>query len=267
MLPRFLRSRRTPGDGSGSGRTGDRQTPPTRYCVQCESAVDAFVPYRDGSVDLVSAVLKVIGSDVRNFACPLCWGFDRERHLIMYFDALDLWADLNGARVLHIAPEPDFGRRVRDLAQHYVAGDLEPTQREVERIDLTTTPFASESFNVIIANHVLEHIPRDDLALAEIARLLSPGGVAILQTPFSPRLTASLENATIVEPDIRAVLFGQEDHVRVFGLDLFDRIAACGLVVTITSHGEALQHIDPDRYGVNPDEPLIRAMKASTVEA
>lgn len=233
------------------------------YCVQCGGTPDAFAPYRDGHVDPISSVLEVVGSDVRNFACPMCWGFDRERHLLLYFDALGLWQEISGGRVLHIAPEPDFGRRLRNAAGEYVSGDLQPADPDIIRVDLTDTGFESETFDVVVANHVLEHIPRDDLALAEIERLLVPGGMAILQTPFSPRLATSLENPSITEPDIRAALFGQEDHVRVYGRDLVHRIAACGLDVVVSPHAEVLAHIDALRFGVNDKEPLIRGLKAS----
>lgn len=233
------------------------------YCVQCEGTPDAFTPYRDGIVDPVSSVLEVVGSDVRNFACPLCWGFDRERHLLLYFDALGLWDRVSGNRVLHIAPERDFGRRLRDAAGDYVAGDLNPDAPGVIHVDLTDTPFESDRFDVVVANHVLEHIPRDDLALAEIVRVLAPGGMAILQTPFSPRLATALENPSITEPDIRAALFGQEDHVRVYGLDLVQRISRCGLEVLVYSHVEVLPHIDASRFGVNAKEPLIVGAKSA----
>src|SRR6185295_7855698 len=105
---------------------------------------------------------------------PNCWGFDRDRHLILYFNALDLWSRIDGGRVLHVAPEPDFGRRLVEVAGTYVAADLAPTRSGVQQLDLTDVNYSDSCFDVVIANHVLEHIPRDDLALSEIVRILVP---------------------------------------------------------------------------------------------
>lgn len=232
-----------------------------RYCIQCDSELASFEPYRDGRQSPVMEALAVIGSDVVNFACPKCWGFDRERHLILYFNALDLWSRIKAGRVLHVAPEPDLGRRIREIADTYVAADLVPTRSGVHQLDLTRVNYPTECFDVVVANHVLEHIPRDDLALSEVMRVLAPGGMAILQTPFTWRLGTSLENPSIVEPDLRDLLFGQEDHVRVYGRDLFARMQLAGLEVILHEHSDILWNIDAERFGVNEREPLICAFR------
>ena len=236
--------------------------PSTRWCIQCGQEVAKFLPYRDGTRSPVTSGLEVIGSDVNNFSCPNCGGFDRERHLLLYFDALGLWHLVEGRRVLHIAPEANFGERVAARASTYIPGDLEPRDPRVMGVDLTSTPFEDGAFDFIIANHVLEHVLRDDLAMGEIERILAPGGAALLQTPFTPRLAASLENPSVTDPSLRMLLFGQEDHVRVYGTDLFDRLAGAGLKVSVTQHNEAMPDVDAARYGVNVLEPLILARKA-----
>ena len=118
-------------------------------------------------------------------------------------------------------------------------------------------PFADESFDFLLANHVLEHVDSPDKALTEIHRVLKRGGHAILQTPYSPRLHGTLQVAGIDTPEARLHAYGQEDHARLFGRDIFEFIAAFGLEPCIHGHDELLVDHDADTYGVNPLEPFF----------
>src|SRR5690606_34800846 len=104
--------------------------------------------------------------------------------------------------------------------------DLHPKSRELRSVDITCMPYPDASFDMIIANHVLEHVRNDRQALDEIVRVLRPGGVAILQTPYSAVLHSTWEDAGISTDNARLQAFGQEDHVRLFGKDIFQRIEA-----------------------------------------
>jgi hypothetical protein len=98
----------------------------------------------------------------------------------------------------------------------------------------------------------------DDLrALKEIGRVLVQGGVAILQTPYSRLLHRTWEDAGIVGDDVRLQAYGQEDHVRLYGRDIFERFAVRPLVPEIGRHDSLLPDVDSDRFGVNADEPLF----------
>jgi SAM-dependent methyltransferase len=229
------------------------------YCLVCKRNVPAFLPYRNGSRGL-SPILRdmgIVGSDLDRFRCPSCGSTDRERHLIAYLGVypVDLFRD---AKILHFAPE----QHVRDfVTQHqpceYVLADLFPTDPSIMRMDLTALPTETNYFDLVIANHVLEHVADDALALSEIHRTMRPGGHAILQTPFSPRLSTTLEIAAVRSPDARLQLYGQEDHVRLYGADIVAKFEASGLIACIRKHQDALAGMDPHRYGVNADEPLF----------
>jgi SAM-dependent methyltransferase len=232
----------------------------TNFCVYCDKSVGRWLPYRDGKRSLVSEKLGVIGSDVVNFFCPVCECFDRERHLFLYFNALNLWPTVTSGDVLHIAPEKKLAELLKNN-KNYIKGDLLPSDDSIIHLDLTNTKFPEKQFDVVIANHVLEHITEDRAALREIFRILKPGGIAVLQVPFSPLLPESLECASLQSDDIRNFLFGQEDHVRLYGMDYFDRIRKVGLEVEIISHSELLGPINSQKYGVNSCEPMILAKK------
>ena len=93
--------------------------------------------------------------------------------------------------------------------------------------------------------------------------LYAAGGIAILQTPFASGLEKTLEDPAEIDTDEKRIEFyGQEDHIRLYGRDLFDRIRAAGFALELKKHAECLPDIDAERYGVNPDEPLFLCRKA-----
>jgi len=128
-------------------------------------------------------------------------------------------------------------------------------------VDLTKTNFSDNQFDLVIANHVLEHIEKDKEALFEIFRILKPGGFAILQAPFSLLLPNALECRDLKDERLRNFLFGQEDHVRLYGMDYFERMRNVGFNVELIDHSKILNSIDSVKYGVNAQEPLILAKK------
>lgn len=231
-----------------------------RHCVACRHAVWRFMPYRKGSRGLppLLQALAIVGSDVDHFECPRCGANDRERHLLLYMQASGLLDALPGASVLHFAPEKRLTRVIADRRPAlHVRCDLYPTSSDIQRVDIQSMPFADDSFDLLLANHVLEHVDAPDLALTEIHRVLKPGGHAILQTPYSAKLHATWEDAGVDTPEARLQAFGQEDHVRLFGRDIVDRIAASGLESRVQRHRELLGDVHPASAGVNPYEPFF----------
>ena len=234
-------------------------------CCYCGRSFFRFSKFR-GGWDSFSRYLRDVkwtGSDFDHFWCPFCKCHDRERHLLLFFDRLDLWKKFEGASVLHVAPEKGLGLRIEKChPANYVRGDLFPSREGVGKLVVTQIQFPDASFDWVICNHVLEHVPDDRKALSELYRVLKPGGIAILQTPFAAGLSQTRENEPSVDTDAKRIEFyGQEDHVRLYGTDLFDRIRAAGFQLTLQSHAEKLPDHDALRYGVNPDEPLFLCRK------
>ncbi len=230
-------------------------------CIVCHGSVPAFLPYRGGwrQASPVLRALEVAGSDLDHFACPRCNASDRERHLVMYLDRLRLFNQQHPVRrTLHFAPEAALEARLAAATlDEYVRGDLMPTRADVARIDITDIPFPDAYFDLVVGNHVLEHVPDEAAALREIARVVRPGGHALLQTPFAPGLVASIESAGVTAATDRWLLFGQEDHVRLYGRDLRARIVAAGFRDEGATHAELLGDLDARHYGVNAAEPLL----------
>lgn len=232
--------------------------PGGKRCPICCKPVARFLPYRDGSAGLppLMAALECVGSDIDNFECPSCGATDRDRHLYLYMQQADLFAGLAGKTVVHFAPEASLARLIKPLAVSYVACDMFPSSEAVQREDLTRMSFADASVDLLIANHVLEHVADDRAAIAEIRRVLKPGGHAILQTPYSPMLERTWEDPGIRSETARLQAYGQEDHVRLFGRDIFERFAN-GMAPCVKTHSELLPEVDPGEVGVNPAEPFF----------
>lgn len=232
-----------------------------RHCVFCGHRVGVFLPYRGGTLHSppLMRALDIVGSDIDNFECPRCGAHDRERHLLMYLQASGLIKRMPDLRILHFAPERQLAKFIGALSPiEYVKCDLHPSSIDVERMDIEHILRDDKSLDLILANHVLEHVENDAAALSEIHRVLKVGGIAILQTPFSSRLQRTWSDPGIVGDIPRLQAYGQEDHVRLYGKDIFDRFVACGFAAGVSSHDELLPDRNAHEFGVNPDEPFFR---------
>jgi SAM-dependent methyltransferase len=229
-----------------------------RHCIFCDRTVEAWVPYRIAQPSQFLLRVGATGSNLQRFGCPHCGSTDRERHLRLFFDKLNVWAAFKGGAILHMAPEPVLGAAINKCApSRYVRGDLFPTTPEIEKIDLQAISAPSETFDVVICNHMLEHVALPGVALAEVCRVLRPGGRFICQTPYAKRLTTTLEDPLFTSDEDRLFFYGQEDHARLFGLDIEQTLKRAGLAGGLKSHDDLLPGIDPEEYGVNEFEPFF----------
>ena len=231
-----------------------------RVCVFCNRGVDAWRPFHIRAADMSDFLIRVetVGSNVERFLCPHCSSIDRERHLRLYLERLGIPEALKGRSVLHVAPEarlPDYIQGF-DLSR-YVKGDLLPVDESIQRVDLHQIPFPDRAFDLVICNHVLEHVEDATAAVKEIYRVLKPGGRAICQTPFARRLTSTLEDPQLQSPADRLFFYGQEDHVRLFGSDISQLFRGAGFAGRLVPHEELLPEVDPELLGVNEAEPFF----------
>jgi hypothetical protein len=235
-----------------------------RLCVFCQSEVEAWLPFHIRASDISSFLIRVetVGSDVERFCCPRCSSTDRERHLRLFLERLRIMEPIRGGSVLHMAPEARLREYIQscDVAR-YVMGDLVPSDNSVQRIDLQHLPFPDETFDLVICNHVLEHVDDAGAALGEIHRVLRPGGRAICQTPFARRLTNTLEDPLLQSTDDRLFFYGQEDHVRLFGSNIERFFRSAGFTGRLVPHLEILPDVDPELLGVNEKEPFFDFVK------
>jgi SAM-dependent methyltransferase len=133
-------------------------------------------------------------------------------------------------RMLHFAPEFGIRQRLRRMPNlDYRTADLASKLAD-DHFDIGDIPYADGSYDVIFCNHVLEHVPHDRRAMAELHRILSPNGWAVLMTPIGKNLAETVEGDGVPESE-RLARFGQEDHVRLYGQDFYDRLREAGFTV------------------------------------
>jgi SAM-dependent methyltransferase len=203
-----------------------------RYqCPMCRAHLKAFLP--GGEHHAVLAEKSVVGGGWRpNVTCPICGSYDRERLTYLYLKNRPHLL-CRGAKLLHVAPEGNLSSWLRSKAEvEYLSADLARADVDLN-VDLTEIPFPNSTFDAIICNHVLEHIPNDRRAMAELLRVLKPGGWAMLQVPISLSLVATYEDFSITDPMDRERVFGQNDHVRIYAMDYVDRLKQAGFAVEL----------------------------------
>ncbi len=212
--------------------------------------------------------------DGKNFRSFLPYGYEKSRENVLSPSTLSLerhrllWLFLNNkttfftspAKVLHFAPEQAFYKRFKKLKHiNYTTTDLNSPLADV-KADICNLPFDENSFDVILCNHVLEHIPDDTKAMQELYRVMKPNGWGIFQIPQDIKREKTFEDNSITDKKERARIFGQYDHVRIYGLDYFDKLRSVGFKVEAIDYTDELTQEEVDKYRLAKGEliPLVR---------
>jgi SAM-dependent methyltransferase len=188
--------------------------------------------------------------------CPRCGSMERHRMLWLWMrDQAFLRAD--GLRVLHIAPEHSLRKLLRGRANvRYTGADIASPIAD-EHWDVTDIPHDDGRFDLILCNHVLEHVSDDVAAMRELKRVLAPGGHAILMSPIARDRADTLHDPGAVTPEQRLARFGQEDHVRLYGADYDDRVRSAGFDLEVVDVLARSDEATIARYGLRQDHPLF----------
>ncbi len=195
------------------------------------------------------------GTQRPNVLSPSTLSLERHRLLWLYLkNETDFFT--TPKKVLHIAPEQCFLKRFKKLKNlDYITADLYSPIVDV-KADILDLPFNDNSFDVVLCNHVLEHIVDDKKAMQELYRVLKPNGLGIFQIPQDLNLEKTYEDFSITSPEERAKHFGQYDHVRVYGKDYFDRLRAVGFKVDEVDYAKKITADLVDRYRLVKGEIL-----------
>lgn len=180
-----------------------------------------------------------------------------ERHRLLW-----LWLERETSffstpsKVLHFAPEQAFYKRFKqNKLLTYTTTDLNSPLADV-KADICNLPFDNNAFDIIFCNHVLEHIPDDTKAMQELYRVLKPKGMAILQIPQDLNRNSTFEDNSITDPKERAKIFGQYDHVRIYGRDYFTKLRSIGFTVNEVDYTSKLTPQEVDYYRLAQGEIL-----------
>lgn len=207
--------------------------------------------------------------DNKSFRKFLPYGYEVQRQNVLSPSTLSLerhrllWLYLTNEtnfftskkKVLHMAPEQCFLTRFRKLNHDYVTADIDSPIADVTA-DIINLPFNDNSFDVIFCNHVLEHVQDDTRAMKELFRVMKKGGMGIFQVPQDLNRNVTFEDNSITNPKERAKIFGQYDHVRVYGKDYFDKLRSIGFEVKEVNYSQKLSTETSSKYRLMEGELL-----------
>jgi hypothetical protein len=210
-------------------------------CPLCDNAFDRF-------------------KDDWNRPDALCWRCGaHERHRAQWL-LFERRPELLGqARsLLHFSPEWCLRRRlVQRPGLRYVTTDLDPAQDADLRLDVTALDLPDGAFDAILCSHVLEHVPDDRAAMAELRRVTAPGGFTLVMVPLALDRAATYEDPAITAPADRERAFLQSDHVRLYAPDIADRLGAAGFAVEVVDLHRELGPARAARHGLLASDLLF----------
>ena len=209
-------------------------------CVCCGARLSRFLFYAKQSIPA-------------NLQCPRCRLLSRHRLLWLFLQQKTNFFTQQ-LRVMHVAPEAMLQLAFKRLPNlDYLSVDLSSPLAMI-KVDITNMQLQDETFDVVLCNHVLEHIPDDRRAMREIYRVLKPSGWAVLQVPILRQKT--FEDMLIIEPKEKEKYFGLSDHVRIYGLDYDDRLREAGFEVLVDNFVQSLGTEKIERFGLDPNEKI-----------
>jgi len=218
-----------------------------RYCPVCENHVRKFLPFGDPP-----------RSQAR---CPICKSLERHRLDWLFFARKTDLFDGKPKNMLHAAPEACLETRFRRIKNlDYLTADLN-NPRATVKMDITSIDYPDNTFSVIYCSHVLEHVPDDHKAIAELYRVLKPDGWAVLQVPITSEIT--YEDPAITEPEERKKYFGQWDHVRRCGPDYIERMRSAGFFAECLYATDVLEELNCIKMGIHKEQPIFFCRKQS----
>lgn len=207
------------------------------YCPCCQESSYAFVH---------------LGNQRRmtwNSMCPNCGSRSRHRALVLLLPRIMGAPD----SVIHFAPESTLREVIVGSLPscRYQTTDFQMKNVDYPGEDIQNLSFSNECADVIICNHVIEHVPDDDAAFRELARILRPAGVAYITLPGD----WSQETIGFADPTVH------NGHYRDYGWDVVQQMRRhFSTVETITfdSIGAAPYGL---RYGIAQDDRLFVCRK------
>jgi len=195
------------------------------------------------------------GKQRPNVLSPSTLSLERHRLLWLYLkNETDFFSAEK--KILHFAPEQCFLKRFIKLKNlDYTTTDLLSPIADI-KADICDLPFDNNSYDVILCNHVLEHIPDDTKAMQELYRVMRSGGYGIFQIPQDLTRDITFEDDSITDKAERAKIFGQYDHVRVYGKDYFEKLRSIGFKVEEVDFTKNLSEETIDKYRLAKGEVI-----------
>lgn len=214
-------------------------------------------------------VFATYGVDKRkNARCLNCNSLERHRLLWKYLNEKTNHLEGKKFKMLHFAPQRMF---LKKFSSHpnidYTPCDINPETYEyynihkIEKVDVMNIPFSDNSFDMVMCNHVLEHIEDYKVGMSELYRVMKKGGWGIFQVPIDYSRETTFEDDSITDPKERERVFGQFDHLRIFGKDYKNQLESVGFNVTENNYVNQFTDEEINKFGFSKDEKIYYCVK------
>jgi len=166
----------------------------------------------------------------KNALSPSTLSLERHRLLWLYLKNETVLFEKK-IKLLHFAPEQAFYKRFKKLRNiQYDTIDINSPLAKI-KADICDLPIKENTYDFILCNHVLEHVLDDNKAMSELYRVLKKGGTGIFQVPIDMKREKTFQDDSITDKLERNKIFGQYDHVRIYGKDYFNKLEDTGFKV------------------------------------
>jgi SAM-dependent methyltransferase len=185
----------------------------------------------------------------KNALSPSTFSLERHRLLWLYLKNETGFFDKK-IKLLHFAPEQAFYNRFKKLSNiQYDTIDINSPLAMI-KADICDLPIKDNTYDFILCNHVLEHILDDNKAISELHRVLKKDGVGIFQVPIDMKKEFTFQDDSITDKKERNKIFGQYDHVRVYGKDYFTKLKNAGFKVEEVDYTKNLSKDEIYRFSI-----------------
>ncbi len=203
------------------------------YCLYCQKSYNKFI--HEGVKAKVFKKYKIAGGGYKlNTRCPNCGSVDRARLLALFFEHRTK-VFYEKTDIMHVSPNKSIARFLNNVSTvNQTVGSIEPEQfLEFNSIylDIQNIELPDNQYDIVICCHIIEHVDHDEKAMSELYRIIKPGGFGIFQVPIALDLEITLEDKTLKTNKQRKIAHGQVDHVRLYGLDYFEKLKKAGFEV------------------------------------
>ncbi len=232
------------------------------YCSVCNHKVNYFRGF--GSEAEIFQNIKITGGGYRaKSQCPICYSIDRMRWLDYVLDRKLNFYEETQKTILHIAPEKCIEKKIRarfDNRNRYITGNIIKGAAD-EVVDITDMSYPAQYFDYIIINHVLEHVEKESQAMIEIQRTLKDTGKFIFSMPICDEQNTYETEEKNLSKEQRLQLYGQEDHVRLYGRDTKQHMEKYGFQIKEYRADECVSEKELQRAGYIREDRIFVAEK------
>lgn len=187
----------------------------------------------------------------KNAECPRCGSL--ERHRLYYLYLKNIIPKNKSLKLLHFAPEKGMSMFFKSYSNlDYLSVDIDQ-DKAMKKEDITNLSFPDNSFDIIFCSHVLEHVEDDQKAMGELRRVLKPSGFALVGVPIK-NTSKTFEDFSVVDPEEREKVFGQDDHVRIYGKDFKTRLEHSGFNVKVDKFFDSLSEDTFNKYALKRED-------------